>query len=227
MKIIFVWVMIRYTRTARRFRASQKHKENKKVYYRKHLSKSQRRLQVTGGKNLRESGVYTPQFCLAVIDMWEEARELGHNAFSSTDFSQDHQSLWNMMFSHSSVSNETWGRIISTCFRFCLKNPVFVVSGLGTRHAKNTFFRHKKTQKHKESGRLTDGLDRTLGVLLGTIAVLDDWSVRPCERKKIIRSANDRSSSAKKTNHERDNSFPTLLNCAAVCLIYIYIHVFL
>ena len=41
-----------------------------------------------------------------------------------------------------------------------------------------------KNPKHKESGRVTDALDRTIGVLLGTIAVLDDWSVRPCERKK-------------------------------------------
>lgn len=139
-----VFVMLRYIRTACRFRASQKHKEAKKVYYKKHLSKSQRRLQVTGGKNLRESGVYTPQFCLAVIDMWEKAKEQRHLAFSSDHFS--YGNLWNAIFSTSNISNETWGRSISTCFRFCFEKPLFAVSGLATCHAQNTFFPHKKSK---------------------------------------------------------------------------------
>ena len=78
-----------------------------KVYYKKHLSKSKRRLQVTGGKNLRESGVYTPQFCLAVIDMWEKSSELHGDAFSSPH-PWDYKSLWDAIFSKSKICEETW-----------------------------------------------------------------------------------------------------------------------
>ena len=139
-----VFVMLRYIRTACRFRASQKHKEAKKVYYKKHLSKSQRRLQVTGGKNLRESGVYTPQFCLVVIDMWEKAKEQRHLAFSSDHFS--YSNLWNAIFSTSNISNETWGRSISTCFRFCFEIPCLQFLVWRRVMHKTRFFPHKKSK---------------------------------------------------------------------------------
>ena len=63
----------RLMKTALKFRASNKHKESKKPFYTKTLSKSKHKVQVTGGKNLAETGAYTPGFCRAVIGVWEDA----------------------------------------------------------------------------------------------------------------------------------------------------------
>ena len=53
-----------------RFRNAQQKK--KKVAYTIHRSKSNK-WRVTGGKGLKSTGEYTPQFCRAVLDMWRNA----------------------------------------------------------------------------------------------------------------------------------------------------------
>lgn len=77
----------------------------RKRFYKKHLSKSKRRLQVSGQKDLAESGVYTPQFCRAVLKMWE-ACEMEFSLTMGSGFLTPMQ-LWKVVFSGSATMEET------------------------------------------------------------------------------------------------------------------------
>ena len=64
-----------YFRTALKFHRVNKMKIQKhlKGYYKIHRSKSMNRKFVSGGPKLKSSGVYTEQFCQAVLEVWDMA----------------------------------------------------------------------------------------------------------------------------------------------------------
>ena len=103
-KVRVICVLPRYLRTAVKFRKKFLEK-NQKTYYFKHRSKSKRRLFVTGGSHLKESGVYTPAFCQCVIDIWVAA----HDKPEDTAFTKKpvaYQKLWDTCFSRSVVRED-------------------------------------------------------------------------------------------------------------------------
>jgi hypothetical protein len=64
-----------YFRTALKFHRVNKMKIQKhlKGYYKIHRSKSMNRKFVSGGPKLKSSGIYTEQFCQAVLEVWDMA----------------------------------------------------------------------------------------------------------------------------------------------------------
>ena len=97
---------LRYMATALRFREAYKIRNSNQVYYRKHLSKSRKRILVSGGKKLKDSGIYTPKFCGAVIDSWLKARASGMEAVTYPQHFSDHRALWKISFQHSPREEE-------------------------------------------------------------------------------------------------------------------------
>ena len=95
---------LRRCRTALRFREAWKHQEHRKIFYTKTLSKSKKRIRVTGGKDLAESGVYTPQFCKAVISCWHAACRGEDVSFTSSP--ADYRAVWNHCFKYSSTRKD-------------------------------------------------------------------------------------------------------------------------
>lgn len=98
-------------RTALKYQRVFKAK-NQKCYYRMHRSKSMNRKFVSGGRHLKESGVYTRQFCLEVIKLHDKARreELGgfNSYMGGTTHDDTLDELWQFTFAGSS-SEEDWG----------------------------------------------------------------------------------------------------------------------
>ena len=89
-------------KTALKFRWNREVKQSKyeKSFYRIHRSKSNNRKFVSGGKRLKDSGIYTPGFCQAVFDVWQTAYHSRSSEFTSADLSLDN--LWKETFKASS-----------------------------------------------------------------------------------------------------------------------------
>lgn len=154
------WKHSRYLATALRFRQAHREK-NKKIYYTKHKSKSKRRLFVTGGRHLSESGEYTPQFCQCVIDIWKAAS--CKTSRSWTKKVTNRKQLWENCFGTSNVRQEkgcgyswfqfsTWGLQVTTW--------LVMLHG------------HHRSYPYQEPTSVLDGIDRTLATLANTLAVL-------------------------------------------------------
>ena len=75
-----------------------------KKNYTKTLSKSKRRIRVTGGKDLSESGVYTPQFCRTVISCWHAACRGEELSFTSSP--ADYRAVWEHCSRYSSIRKD-------------------------------------------------------------------------------------------------------------------------
>lgn len=97
----------RYLRTALKFRAWYKHRCANEVFYRKHLSKSKRRVFVSGGKKLKDSGIYTRPFCRAVMDVWASAAAVQDNGLTLPLQIRDHVTIWRESFKGSFTEPDT------------------------------------------------------------------------------------------------------------------------
>ena len=98
-----------FCKTALKWRARYKVKMStfEKCYYKIHRSKSNRRKFVTGGPKLKDSGVYTEKFCLAVVKMWDTACAAKMNAFANSASTQVHYTeLWKHMLAASHVEKD-------------------------------------------------------------------------------------------------------------------------
>ena len=89
-----------------RFREKFKQEQAKKFYYTKTLSASRRRIVVTGGKDLKSSAAYTPQFARAILRMWRECWEIGVDAIRMDHASMDYRQLWGCVFEGSATMEE-------------------------------------------------------------------------------------------------------------------------
>lgn len=89
-------------KTALKFHWNRKFKQTKyeKCFYRIHRSKSNNRKFVSGGKRLKDSGIYTPGFCQAVFDVWQRAHNSQSREFTSENLSLE--KLWKETFTASS-----------------------------------------------------------------------------------------------------------------------------
>lgn len=108
-----------------RFREKFKQEQAKKVYYTKTLSASRRRIVVTGGKDLKSSAAYTPQFARAILRMWRECWEIGVDAIRMDHASMDYRQLWGCVFEGSATMEE---RSIMLC------SHGFLFRGAGASH---------------------------------------------------------------------------------------------
>ena len=94
-------------KTAMKFHVAYKARsdQQKKCYHYKSRSKNKTRVWVNGGKDLRESGVYTPAFCRAVISAWMGAQ----SAKVKKDTLPQHvsyQVLWGKVFRRASLQQD-------------------------------------------------------------------------------------------------------------------------
>ena len=100
---------LKFCRTALKWRVRYKVKMAtfEKSYYKIHRSKSNRRKFVTGGPKLKDSGIYTQKFCLAVVKMWDTACAAKMNGFANSTSTQVHYTkLWKDMLAASQVEKD-------------------------------------------------------------------------------------------------------------------------
>ena len=99
-------VILRYIRTALKYRAAFKFRARNDVFYKKHWSKSKARLRVSGGKKLKDSGIYTTKFCQAVADVWMAASASGMQCLARPPLFSDYKTLWQESFRGSTVEED-------------------------------------------------------------------------------------------------------------------------
>ena len=99
-------------KTALKFHWNRKIKLAKyeKCFYRIHRSKSNNRKFVSGGKHLKDSGIYTPGFCQVVFDVWQTAYNSNSREFTWEDLSLEN--LWRDTFAASSrEEDQLWQKM--------------------------------------------------------------------------------------------------------------------
>ena len=135
--------------------------KNQKTYYFKHRSKSKRRLFVTGGSHLKESGIYTPAFCQCVIDIWAAAYHKQDAAFTKKPIA--YKKLWDTSFSRSVVREDLACAENVWDLKLCLKDAIQIA----------TLQMLELEPWHQEPSSVVAGINSTLELLENTLAVLD------------------------------------------------------
>ena len=138
--------------------------KNQKTYYFKHRSKSKRRLFVTGGSHLKESGIYTPAFCQCVIDIWAAAYHKQDAAFTKKPIA--YKKLWDTSFSRSVVREDLACAENVWDLKLCLKDAIQIA----------TLQMLELEPWHQEPSSVVAGINSTLELLENTLAVLD-WDL--------------------------------------------------
>ena len=111
-------------RTALRFHTKNKLVKDSKCYYRIHRSKSMNRKFVTGGKHLKDSGVYTVRFCEAVLHVWfmsAGARMEGFSGPLTTNI--PFKKIWRDTFATSTREEDSFRTTKTFAFMFQFFKP--------------------------------------------------------------------------------------------------------
>ena len=159
---------VQFCRTALKWRARYKVKmaTYEKCYYKIHRSKSNRRKFVTGGPKLKDSGIYTEKFCLAVVKMWDTACAAKMNGFANSTSTQVHYTkLWKDMLATSKIQKDPGSLLQQVLFSQCL-NP----KGLFSKGAR----KNPNNRPCQDDGKISTSVRYTLGRLQMALSVLDD-----------------------------------------------------